>query len=190
MPNKHQKKNQRRQREVAKALAKQPPQEPPTHSFRRNQDHDREVSCSNPIGVSQVTGSTWEFDPNAFGYHPEMSHLEGFQFTADPDEEPSDSLYRQVAISHIPLDSLAECSPSGHPRQAWAILSGQQEQPTLCSVCNRIPDFPSSGGTLSVRGFDTDAIDEDIDEETTVEHSIFESVEDGNLFFRFQSSKE
>ena len=110
--------------------------------------------------------------------------------TMPPRGEPADALYRAIAKTHIPMDSLEECSAeTGHPRQAWAHMLQPGREPTPCPVCQKTPDFPSWCGTLSVRGFDEDVVDEEVGD-LFIEHAIVESIEDGNLFFRFESRRE
>ena len=144
------------------------------------------MECPTPIYLSQVDGSTWSLASRDSEFHPELSHLDGFQFTVSERQDPADSLYKAIAQVHIPMDSLAECSEAGHPRQAWASILEPGREPTPCPVCQRTPNFIEFGGTFSVRGFDEDVVEEEVDD-LFIEHAVVESIEDGNLFFRFES---
>ena len=186
----HRRKAARRVREFTKAQAKttgpmfygsHPPN--PQANRRPTETH---MECQTPIYISQVDGATWSLDSRDSEFHPELSHLDGFQFTVSERRDPADSLYRAIAQAHIPMDSLAECSKAGHPRQAWASILEPRREPTPCPVCQRTPDFVEFGGTFSVRGFDEDVVEEEVDD-LFIEHAVVESIEDGNLFFRFES---
>ena len=189
--NKHQRKAANRGREFNKARAKttepvlhgayQPNPQPNRHHAEAN------MTCQTPIYISQVDGPIWRLESRDSAIHSELAHLDGFQFTVPERGEPADALYRAIAQTHVPMDSLAECTAeAGHPRQAWASILQPGREPMPCPVCKKTPDFPSSGGTFSVRGFDDDVVDEEVGD-LLIEHAVVEAIEDGNLFFRFES---
>ena len=197
MPNsKHRKKAKRRQKAFELAKNSRPkaiPEtthrdiHPPTHRPDPLMNH--EFVCQTPIYISESPDGVCKLESADNEHHPEIKHLDGFEFTPQYGHDLSDAMYLEIAKAHIPLDTLDECSELGHPRQAWAILSHQQpmSETEVCGVCGKKPDFPSSGGSLSVRGFIDDSIDEDLDDDRFIEHAVIESIEGGNLFFRFVS---
>lgn len=160
-----------------------------SHANRPGPLVNDEFVCQTPIYISQLPNGLYRLESSDNFHHPEMKHLDGFEFTPKHGPELSDAMYLEIAKSHIPLNTLDECSDAGHPRQAWALLSFQQPttEAKVCSICGNKPDFPSRGATLSVRGFMDDIVDEELRDGRFIEHAVVESVEDGNLFFRFAS---
>ena len=193
---KHQKKAKRRQKAFDLAKNSKPKQIPEARHRDIHPPTDRpdplmnhEFACQTPIYISQSPDGMYRLESADNEDHPEMKHLDGFEFTPQYGHDLSDAMYLEIAKAHIPLDSLDECSEMGHPRQAWAMLSHQQpmSETKVCSVCGKEPEFPEYGGTLSVRGFTEDSIDEELDDDRYIEHAVVESIEEGNLFFRFVS---
>ncbi len=126
------------------------------------------------------------------GDHNALHLPDGFEFTAEPDEDPSITLFRQIAKQQITRESLDECSAVGHPRQAWAIISGTQKGASPCSNCGQMPNFVEDSSSMDVRGFMyMDTLTEqcgDVHGKTTrIKHSVEEHIEQGNLIFRFSS---
>lgn len=193
---KHRKKDKRRQQAFELAKNSKPKPIPETRHRDINPPTRRpgplmndEFACPTPVYISHSPEGVCRLEYADNEHHPEMKHLDGFEFTPQYGHDLSDAMYLEIAKAHIPLDSLDECSELGHPRRAWAILSHQQpmSETKVCSICGKEPDFPESGGTLSVRGFMEDSIDEELDSGRLIEHAVVESIEEGNLFFRFVS---
>ena len=114
---------------------------------------------------------------------------------ASPDILPLDTAgyrhqydaWRNMMMDQITSDSLDECSDSGHPRQAWLILTGEREKATTCPVCGRMPKFweKMSGDD---RVLDFDYIGEILNETHMASHEV--SINDhheGGVTFAFQS---
>ena len=76
-----------------------------------------EFECENPVYTTEVSGNTWKLVAEE-GEHGELHHLDGFEFTVRTGEDPSITLFRQIAEQQITPESLDECSVLGHPRQA------------------------------------------------------------------------
>ena len=92
----------------------------------------------------------------------------------DDYDDPRDA-FREIMIEQIKPESLEECSEKGHPRQAWLILTEQQEDAETCPTCGRRPDFIEKM-TSGDMGIDFDYISEKIDPTHKVVHEI--SVDD------------
>ncbi len=86
------------------------------------------------------------------------------------DYDPRD-VFQEIMIDQITPESLDECCEKGHPRQAWLILTEQQEDAELCPACGRIPDFIEKM-TSGDMGIDFDYISEKIDPTHNVSHAI------------------
>ena len=150
-----------------------------------------EFAFENPIYTTEVSGNTRKLVA-ADGDHNEPRLPDGFEFTAKPGEDPSITLLRQIAKQQITPESLDECSALGHPRQAWAIISGTQKGASPCANCGQMPNFVEESSSMDVRGFMyVDTLTEqcgDVHGKTTgIKHSVEEHVEQGNLIFRFGS---
>ena len=90
-------------------------------------------------------------------------------------------------MDQITADSLDECSKSGHPRQAWLILSEQQKEAIICPVCGKVPEFWEKGSGDERIGF-YDYISELIGETHMANHEIMANDDDlDNVTFYFQT---
>ena len=150
-----------------------------------------EFESENPIYTTKVSGNTWKLVAEE-GEHRELHHLNGFEFTVRPGEDPSVTLFRQIAEQQITPESLDECSVLGHPRQAWAIISGKQKDASQCANYGRTPNFVEESSSMDVRGFMyVDMLTEEFGDAggktTCFKHSVEEHVEEGHLIFRFGS---
>ena len=86
------------------------------------------------------------------------------------DYDPTDA-FQELMIEQITPESLDECSEKGHPRQAWLILTEQQEDAEPCPACGHTPDFIEKM-TSGDMGIEFDYIDERIDPTKRVIHEI------------------
>lgn len=182
--NRHQKKADRRKREFERAQNSKPKPVPET----RRRDTPR-GNGRIPLYATDLGDGTYRLECADSGNTPELKHLDGFEFRPQHGHDLASAMFLEIAKAHIPLDSLEECSELGHPRQAWAALSNQQPEAEPCSKCGREPEFVEYGWSGSVRGFLEESITEELDDEQAAEHAIIESVEGGNLFFRFESRR-
>ena len=101
----------------------------------------------------------------------------------DDYDDPRD-VFQQLMIEQITPESLEECSEKGHPRQAWLILTEQQEDAETCPTCGLIPDFIEKM-TSGDMGVEFDYISETIDPTHKVVHeiSVDENVYDPTFGF-------
>ena len=101
------------------------------------------------------------------------------------DYDPRDA-FQEIMTDQITAESFDECSEKGHPRQAWFILTEQQEDAELCPACGRIPDFieKMSSGDM---GIDFDHIIEKIDPTQRVSHEVSVGEDRYNPTFYFDS---
>ena len=127
-------------------------------------------------------------------------------FAVDADQQPTnasegheqpdyiyyDSPYsdwKDLLMDQITAESLDECSKSGHPRQAWLILSEQQQEATLCAVCGNVPRFWEKMSGDERIGF-YDYLSELIGETHMATHEIFADDDDDApnfVSFNFQT---
>ena len=150
-----------------------------------------EFGCEDPIYTDEVSGNTWKLvatdsDRNEFPLP------DGFEFTTKPGEDPTTALFRRIAEQQITPESLDECSALGHPRQAWAIISGKHEDASPCTNCGQMSNFDEESSSMEVRGFmDVDMLTEEFHDArgnaTRTKHNVKEHIEEGNLIFRFGS---
>ena len=94
--------------------------------------------------------------------------------------------WRELMLEQITPESLAECAETGHPRQAWLILSEQQAEATLCPVCGKVPEFwekMSGGGRILTFNY----ISELISETHVAAHEVFIN-DDDDFSCSFQTS--
>ena len=95
---------------------------------------------------------------------------------------------KDLLMNQITPESLDECSEKGHPRQAWLILSEQQQEATLCPVCGKVPKFWEKMSS-DTRALPYDYISEVISETHMAAHEVFINDDDlGNVSFRFETS--
>ena len=110
----------------------------------------------------------------------------GYEYGDDPYSDWEDLLMDQIKA-----ESLDECSKSGHPRQAWLILSEQQQEATLCPTCGKVPEFWEKMSGDERIGF-YDYLSELIGETHMATHEIFADEDDDDddpdhVSFRFQT---
>ena len=112
---------------------------------------------------------------------PPAAHPDDFRLI-DEVYEDHRHVWREIAMSQITPESLDECSESGHPQQAWMILSEKQKDAVTCPTCGRVPDFfgKSSGDSFV---FAYDSISETLNETHMAIHDIFQE----EITFVFQS---
>ena len=116
---------------------------------------------------------------------PDLEHQDHFEFDASDYDIPNDYL-RYIAIEQITPESLDECSESGHPRQAWLILSEQQEAAVTCPICGQVPDFDEKSIT-DESPFTYDGISETLNETHSTTHDIFRDEDAEEITFWLQS---
>ena len=92
--------------------------------------------------------------------------------------------WKDLLMDQITAEALDECSKSGHPRQTWLILSEQQEEATLCTVCGKVPRFWEKMSGDERIGF-YDYISELIGETHMATHEIFAHDDDAPNFVSF-----
>ena len=93
--------------------------------------------------------------------------------------------YRDAMIEQITPESLDECSDMGHQRQAWLIMSEQQEDAVTCPACGRTPDFYEKMTSGEVGP--CDYISEILNETHMAVHDIVRDEDAEELTFVFQS---
>ena len=101
------------------------------------------------------------------------------------------SHWQELLMDQVTAESLDECGKSGHPRQAWLILSEQQQEATLCPACGKVPRFWEKMSGDNRIGF-YDYLSELIDETHMATHEICVDEDDdgapSNVSFRFDTS--
>ena len=148
-------------------------------------DHEEECRCeeddslkwvitdftNGPMTIEALTQRrTPEFDPAAQQEHEDLRLHER----------------RELMLEQTTPESIDECSEFGHPRQAWLILSEQQEETTLCPVCGKVPTFwEKTSGDNRVLPYD--CISEVISETHMASHEVLIN-DDDDLSFSFQTS--
>ena len=111
------------------------------------------------------------------------------------DHDDPRRVWRDLMMNQITPESLDECSESGHPRQAWLILSEEQEEATSCPTCGQVPEFweKMSGDN---RALDFDFISEILNETHMASHEVMiDDDDDDDITFVlethvFQHAKE
>ena len=157
------------------------------HPVLSSQDHAEppEFGYEDPIRTNEVLGNTWKLAAMD-GDHNEFAPPDGFEFTVQAGEELTTAWFRQIAMQQITPESLDECSDMGHPRQAWLILSEQQEDAVTCPACGRTPEFHEKMSSDNV-GFAFDYISEILNETHMATHEIFRDHDAEELTFTFES---
>ena len=100
--------------------------------------------------------------------------------------DPRDA-FQEIMIDQITPESLDECSEKGHPRQAWLIITEQQEDAEICPVCGRVPDFIEKMTTGDM-GIDFDYISERMDPTHSVAHELTVDNNSYDPTFEFDSA--
>lgn len=162
------------------------PQPPAT--FNCSRTTIQPVPCQGVPGASQMplgTTVTPFLSSQEGTLQPDLAHQDHFEVDASYYDTPNDCL-RHIAIEQIRPESLDECSESGHPRQAWLILSEQQEVAVACPTCGQVPDFDEKSFT-DQSPFTYDGIRETLNETHSTTHDIFRDEDAGEITFWFQS---
>ena len=170
-----------------KFWASNPDAPPPPAPFNCGWTTMQAILCDNePNAAPMPLGTT---------QNPILRLRDADQQTTDADEDHDqfDYMYDEYRdwqydlMDQITAESLDECSKSGHPRQAWLILSEQQEETILCPVCGKVPEFWEKGTGDERIGF-YDYISELIGETHMANHEIMADDDDlDNVTFYFQT---
>ncbi len=133
------------------------------------------ILCDNEPNAAPMPLGTTE--------HPILRPPEDTMYDYDPRDA-----FREIMIEQIKPESLAECSERGHPRQAWLILTEQQEHAETCPSCGRMPEFIEKM-TSGDMGIDFDYISEKTDATHHVVHEISadENVHDPTFYFESET---
>ena len=150
-----------------------------------------ELECENPVYTAAGSDNIRKLVAEESELS-ELHHLDGFEFTVRPGEDLAITLFRQIAERQIQSESLDECSLLGHPRQAWAIISGKQQDASQCANCGQTPTFVEESTSMCVRGYmymdmPTEEFGDAGGNSTRIKHRVEEHIEEGNLIFRFRS---
>ncbi len=144
-----------------------------------------EFGDEDPIHTNEASGNTWHLVAMN-GDHNEFHLPDGSEFTVQPGEAPTSAWRKHIAQQQITPESLDECSDMGHPRQAWLILSEQQEDAVPCPACGRTPEFHEKMSSDNT-GFTFDYISEILSETHMATHEILRDHDAEELTFIFES---
>ncbi len=137
------------------------------------------ILCDSELDAPPMPLDTTEHPitrPRHADQQPEHDSEDLSQFEYEYDDDPY-SDWKYLLIEQIKAESLEECSKSGHPRQAWLILSEKQEQATVCPICGKTPEFWDQSICDDRIGFD-DYLSETISETHMATHEIFADEDD------------
>ena len=117
----------------------------------------------------------------------ELHDLNGFVIGYDVGPEyPSAEIGHTLAEQQVKPDTLSECGPEGHQRQAWNIMRCLQEDAQPCSKCGKTPEFVDTQSGAPELGFRCEEVTEDIKPEAYAIHELYLSGET-ILQFSFRS---
>ena len=151
-------------------------------------DHAGRAVRKHPRSATNATGFTEQpmLRPRATGQSPGHVSQDNYQVEYADYDDPH-HVWRDMLMEQITPESLEECSESGHPRQAWLILSFRQDEATSCPVCGRVPEFweKMSGDE---RVLTCDYISEILNETHMASHEVFIiDDDDDDITFVFQT---
>ena len=117
----------------------------------------------------------------------ELHDLNGFVIGSDvAPEHRSAEIGRTLAEQQVKPDTLSECGPEGHQRQAWNIMRYLQKDAQPCSKCGKTPEFVDTQSGAPELGFRCEEVTEDIEPEAYAIHELYQSGET-DLRFSFRS---
>ena len=102
----------------------------------------------------------------------ELHDMNAHVFGVDPDDHDSPELGRSLAEEHVQPDTLVECGPDGHRRQAWNVMLGEQEYAQPCPTCDKTPDFVETRSGMPELGFRCNGVFEAITADIRMHHEL------------------
>ncbi len=143
---------------------------------RKKRTHGRGPSGKPPIApkhdqayLKDLDGVCWEL---AAQKNHDLNNLRGYRIGGYDETGTGAEIGLSLAEEHVQPDTLGECDPDGHQRQAWNIMLGEQEYAHPCSTCGNTPEFSQTWSGMPELGFTCEEVIEDITPDACVHHEL------------------
>ena len=143
---------------------------------RKNRTTSRGPSGKPPIApkhdqayLKDLDGVGWELVAQK---NHDLRDLHGYRIGCDDGTGIAAEVGLLLAEEQVKPDTLVECGPVGHQRQAWNVMTGQQEHALPCDACGKTPEFVETGSGMDELGFTCEEVIEDITPDVRMHHEL------------------
>lgn len=123
----------------------------------------------NQAYLKDLDGVGWELVAQK---NHDLRNLHGYCIGCDDGTGIAAEVGLSLAEEHVKPDTLVECGPVGHQRQAWNVMTGQQEHALPCDACGKTPEFVETGSGMDELSFVCEEVIEDIEPTASVHHEL------------------